>query len=84
MVPPELQQGNFFEEYEFPLVQLRKRLGGAGISSEAIDTLDLFWRSRIVDNMKEYEDRFGEVHPGIERDPEGWAGLQAKVTTSVG
>jgi ribonucleoside-diphosphate reductase beta chain len=84
MVPPELQQGNFFEEYEFPLVQLRKRLGGAGITSEAIDSLDLFWRSRIVDNMKDYENRFGEVHPGIERDPEGWAGLNAKVGLTVG
>ena len=43
LVPAELQQGGFFEEWEFPTVQLRKRLGGAGISSEAIDTLDLQW-----------------------------------------
>jgi len=83
MVPPELQQGNFFEEWEFPLVQLRKRLGGAGITSEAIDTLDLFWRSRIVDNTREYEDRFGEPHPAIGRDPEGWANLQSKVGSAV-
>jgi ribonucleoside-diphosphate reductase beta chain len=79
LVPPELQGGNFFEEWEFPLVQLRKRLGGAGISSESIDTLDAFWRSRIVDNVHDYEERFGEPHPAIERDADGWASLQSRV-----
>jgi len=79
LVPEELRAGNFFEEWEFPLVQLRKRLGGAGISSDAIDTLDQFWRGRIIDNIRDYEDRFGEPHPALERDAEGWARLQSKV-----
>jgi ribonucleoside-diphosphate reductase beta chain len=78
-VPEELRAGNFFEEWDFPLVQLRKRLGGAGITSDAIDTLDLQWRARIVDNIRDYEERFGEPHPALERDPEGWANLQERV-----
>ena len=72
-------QGGFFEEWEFPTVQLRKRLGGAGIRSEAIDTLDLQWFRRIDQNIREYEDRFGEPHPAIERDAEGYAKLQARI-----
>ena len=83
LVPPELQQGGFFEEYEFPAVQLRKRLGGAGIRSEAIDTLDLQWFRRIDANVREYADRFGEPHPGIERDAEGYAKLQARIGAKV-
>jgi ribonucleoside-diphosphate reductase beta chain len=71
LVPEELRQGNFYEEWDFPTVQLRKRLGGAGIRSEAIDDLDRVWWTRIEKNMAEYEERFGEPHPAIERDPEG-------------
>ncbi|MGH2760468.1 MAG: ribonucleotide-diphosphate reductase subunit beta [Actinomycetota bacterium] len=71
IIPAELQQGNFFEEWDFPTVQLRKRLGGAGIRSEAIDDLDRVWWSRIEKNLVEYEERFGEPHPAMERDPEG-------------
>ncbi len=78
MIPAELQ-GGFFEEWEFPTVQLRKRLGGAGISSEAIDQLDLQWFKRIDQNINEYADRFGEPHPAIERDPEGYAKLTERV-----
>jgi ribonucleoside-diphosphate reductase beta chain len=79
IIPQELQQGGFFEEYEFPTVQLRKRLGGAGIRSDALDELDRQWFSRIDQNIREYEDRFGEPHPAIERDPEGYAKLQSRV-----
>jgi ribonucleoside-diphosphate reductase beta chain len=79
IVPEELRQGNFFEEWGFPTVQLRKRLGGAGITSEAIDSLDLQWWSRIDQNIREYEERFGEAHPAIERDPEGYAKMQERV-----
>jgi ribonucleoside-diphosphate reductase beta chain len=78
IIPPELQQGNFFEEWAFPTVQLRKRLGGAGIRSEAIDGLDRQWFGRIAKNIVEYEERFGEPHPAIERDPEGYENLLAK------
>jgi ribonucleoside-diphosphate reductase beta chain len=82
MVPAELQ-GGFFDEWEFPTVQLRKRLGGAGIRSEAIDKLDLQWFGRIDVNIREYADRFGEQHPAIERDPDGYAKLQAKIGAAV-
>ena len=70
-IMPEELQGGFFDEWDFPTVQLRKRLGGAGIRSEAIDELDRVWWSRIEKNLVEYEERFGEPHPAIERDPEG-------------
>ena len=79
IIPEELRQGNFFEEWDFPLVQLRKRLGGAGIRSEAIDSLDLEWWKRIAQNIAEYEERFGEAHPAIERDPEGYEKLRGRV-----
>ncbi|MEX0875329.1 MAG: ribonucleotide-diphosphate reductase subunit beta [Actinomycetota bacterium] len=83
LVPAELQQGSFFEEWGFPLVQLRKRLGGAGIRSEAIDGLDAQWWKRIADNITEYEERFGEPHPAIERDAEGYAALMGRVTAKA-
>src|SRR5438093_201235 len=79
LVPEELRQGNFFEEWGFPTVQLRKRLGGAGISSEAIDGLDNTWWTRIAKNIASYEERFGEPHPAIERDPEGYAYMLKRV-----
>ncbi len=69
IIPQELQ-GGFFEEWDFPTVQLRKRLGGAGITSEAIDDLDRVWWTRIEKNLVEYEERFGEPHPAFERDAE--------------
>jgi ribonucleoside-diphosphate reductase beta chain len=78
-LPPELLQDSFFEEWGFPLVQLRKRLGGAGIKSESIDELDLQWWSRVELNIREYEERFGEPHPAIERDPDGYAKLMDRV-----
>ena len=71
LIPAELQQGDFFAEWDFPTVQLRKRLGGAGVRSEAIDDLDKVWWTRIEKNLVEYEERFGEPHPALERDPEG-------------
>jgi ribonucleoside-diphosphate reductase beta chain len=83
MVPEELQ-GSFFDEWEFPTVQLRKRLGGAGIRSEAIDKLDLQWFARIDLNIREYADRFGETHPAIERDPDGYAKLQSRIGAVTG
>jgi ribonucleoside-diphosphate reductase beta chain len=79
IIPEELRTGDFFEEWAFPTVQLRKRLGGAGIRSEAIDELDLQWFTRIAKNIVEYEERFGEPHPAIERDPAGYAKLQDRV-----
>jgi ribonucleoside-diphosphate reductase beta chain len=79
LVPEEMRAGNFFEEWDFPLVQLRKRLGGAGIRSEAIDSLDQFWWSRVARNVAEYEQRFGEPHPATERDAEGYARLRERV-----
>jgi ribonucleoside-diphosphate reductase beta chain len=79
LVPAELQGESYFDEYEFPTVQLRKRLGGAGIRSEAIDKLDLQWFSRIEQNIREYADRFGEPHPMIDRDPAGYAKLMDRV-----
>ncbi len=60
------------------LVQLRKR-GGAGIRSKAIDELDQFWWNRIDINITGYEDRFGEPHPAIERDPTGYEKLRSRV-----
>ncbi|MEX2394216.1 MAG: ribonucleotide-diphosphate reductase subunit beta [Actinomycetota bacterium] len=82
MVPEEMQSG-FFTEWEFPTVQLRKRLGGAGISSEAIDKLDLQWFTQIDRNINEYAERFDEEHPAISRDPEGYAKLQSKIGAAV-
>ena len=79
LVPEELRQGNFFEEWDFPLVQLRKRLGGAGIRSESIDELDQFWWNRVAANVEGYEERFGEPHPAIERDPDGYTRLRERV-----
>ncbi len=79
MIPAELQ-GSFFDEWEFPTLQLRKRLAGAGIRSEAIDELDLQWFKRIDMNIREYEERFGEPHPAIERDPDGYAKLQQRIS----
>ena len=79
IIPEELRTGDFFEEWAFPTVQLRKRLGGAGISSEAIDRIDLQWFSRIERNVREYEERFGEPHPAIERDPTGYEKLLGRV-----
>ncbi len=79
LVPEELRAGNFFEEWDFPLVQLRKRLGGAGIRSEAIDELDQYWWTRVDANVTGYEERFGEPHPAIERNPEGYEKLRSRV-----
>lgn len=79
LIPEEMRTDSFFEEWGFPLVQLRKRLGGAGIASEAIDDLDMQWWSRIEGNLREYEERFGEAHPAIERDQEGYAQLMDRV-----
>ena len=78
LVPEELRTG-FFDDYEFPMVQLRKRLGGAAIRSEAIDELDQQWWNRVDANIAGYEDRFGEPHPAIERDPEGYEKLRNRV-----
>jgi ribonucleoside-diphosphate reductase beta chain len=79
LVPEQLRAGNFFEEWDFPLVQLRKRLGGAGIRSEAIDELDQLWWNRVDANITGYEERFGEPHPAIERDPDGYEKLRSRV-----
>lgn len=79
LIPEEMRQGNFYEEWEFPMVQLRKRLAGAGIRSEAIDSLDRLWWTRIEANMDDYQERFGEPHPALERDPEGRERVLRKV-----
>lgn len=78
IIPEELRTG-FFDDWDFPTVQLRKRLGGAGISSEAMDDLDRVWWSRIEHNLNEYQERFGEPHPALERDPEGRERVRQRV-----
>jgi ribonucleoside-diphosphate reductase beta chain len=79
LIPEEMRSDDFFEEWGFPLVQLRKRLGGAGIKSEAIDEMDLQWWKRIDENLRDYEESFGEKHPAMERDPEGYQRTMKKV-----
>jgi ribonucleoside-diphosphate reductase beta chain len=49
--------------WEFSMIQLRKRLGAASISSDALDALEKQWWARVDSNLDEYEGRFGEPHP---------------------
>jgi hypothetical protein len=83
IIPEELQ-GDFMEEWKFPMFQLRKRLHQGGISSEAIDRMDETWWARINANLADYEQRFGEPHPAtLEREErlrlssEGYLGQSA-------
>ncbi len=77
IIPEELQS-SYMGEWEFPTLQLRKRLGGAGIRSEAIDELDLQWFRRVEESIRDYEERFDEPHPVHTRDPESYTKLQAR------
>lgn len=77
LLPEEIRQGTFANGWAFPMTQLRKRLRGAAISSEAIDELDRQWWTHIETNLDEYTQRFGEEHPA--RAEEGW-GVRATAT----
>jgi ribonucleoside-diphosphate reductase beta chain len=63
MIPEELRDDSWWEQWAFPTQQLRKRLKGAGISSEAIDGIDKVWWERIETNLDDYEQTYGEPHP---------------------
>ncbi len=63
LLPPEIRDQSFMEEWRFPMEQLRKRYKNIGISADAIAELDKQWWDRIETNLDDYEDRFGEPHP---------------------
>lgn len=70
ILPPEISEQSFMEEWGFPVHQLRKRYKNIGISKDAIDALERQWWDRIEGNLDEYEERFGEPHPARVEDEE--------------
>jgi ribonucleoside-diphosphate reductase beta chain len=69
MLPPGLDVGDFFDGGKFPIMQLRKRLKGAGIKDDALESFETQWWARIEQNFADYEAMFGKTHPvKIQRD----------------
>ena len=54
---------SLFDQGRFPIMQLRKRLKGAGIIDEALDGFEQQWWDRRESNFDAYEQRFGKPHP---------------------
>ena len=54
---------SLFDQGRFPIMQLRKRLKGAGITDEALDGFEQQWWDRRESNFDAYEQRFGKPHP---------------------
>ncbi|MGH9198319.1 MAG: ribonucleotide-diphosphate reductase subunit beta, partial [Acidimicrobiia bacterium] len=52
------------DQGKFAIMQLRKRLKGAGIRDDALDSLEEKWFARRDFNFDEYERKFGKEHPG--------------------
>jgi ribonucleoside-diphosphate reductase beta chain len=71
MVPAELREESFWEAWQFPMTQLRKRLRAGGIDAATLDGLEDFWWTRIDENMADYEARYGEPHPAMLEETPG-------------
>jgi ribonucleoside-diphosphate reductase beta chain len=63
MLPPGLDVEDFFDAGRFPIMQLRKRLKGAGVKDDALDSFETRWWARIEQNFADYEQMFGTPHP---------------------
>ena len=63
MLPAGLEIDDFMDQGKFPIMQLRKRLKGAGISDDALAALEEQWWARRERNFDDYEEMFGKPHP---------------------
>lgn len=64
LLPPGTDIDLLADQGKFPIMQLRKRLKGGGISEQALDSLEVQWFARRELNFDEYERNFGKPHPG--------------------
>jgi ribonucleoside-diphosphate reductase beta chain len=63
MLPESVNVDEFIGGGHFPIMQLRKRLKSAGISDDALESLEKQWWARHEQNFNDYEEMFGKPHP---------------------
>lgn len=63
MLPAGIQIDDFMDQGKFPIMQLRKRLKGAGIRDDALCALEEQWWARRERNFDDYEEMFSKPHP---------------------
>jgi ribonucleoside-diphosphate reductase beta chain len=63
MLPENVNVDEFIGGGRFPIMQLRKRMKSAGISDDALETLEKQWWARHDENFDDYEKMFGKPHP---------------------